>query len=46
LGVQNDDYKPGEPARHSKLEITRAILNRTLTRTCILGSTLAGQLKD
>jgi len=51
MGYENDDRRrPQPPARrpatHSKLAITKAILQQSLTRTCILGATLARDLLD
>ncbi len=44
-GNQHDDGRPNPKAEprhvHSKLAVTLAILNHSLTRTCVLGSTLA-----
>ena len=49
LGYENDDRRPPQPpaprpVAHSKLLITQAILNQSLTSTCILGATLAHDL--
>ena len=51
MGYENDDRRrPQPPARrpatHSKLAITKAILQQSLTRTCILGATLARDLLE
>ncbi len=47
-GNQHDDGRPNPKAEprhiHSKLAVTQAILNHSLTRTCVLGATLAGEL--
>jgi hypothetical protein len=48
ISYQNDDRRPDLSVSprppHSKLAVTRAILHRTLTRTCVLGATLAREL--
>ncbi|MEI6077512.1 MAG: hypothetical protein WCS94_18170, partial [Verrucomicrobiota bacterium] len=48
VGYDSDDRRPPQPAKrtalHSKLAITQAILHQSLTRTCILGATLAYDL--
>ena len=50
MGYENDDRRRDPDADpkpvHSKLEVTRAILHRTLTKTCILGTTLADDILD
>ena len=51
MGYESDDRRhPQPPAQrppaHSKLAITQAILQQTLSSTCILGATLATDLLD
>ncbi|MEI6074608.1 MAG: hypothetical protein WCS94_03485 [Verrucomicrobiota bacterium] len=49
-GGPRDDGRQGKSAgasgKHSKLEVTRAILDHSLTRTCVLGATLARDLLE
>lgn len=50
MGYETDDTRR-EPNReprqtHSKLTVTRAILNHSLARTCVLGATLARNLLE